>query len=69
MSHGVLYRVWAYEDVLWGESECDAPRCSTPGEVLCDGELRCCFHADLELERVLASEMCPGLELPPLYEN
>lgn len=64
------HRTWDYSEVVWGESLCDAPRCSSPGELLCDGELRCVSHADEELERVIAVELNPSLLglLPPLYE-
>lgn len=62
-----VYRTWAYDDVGWGETRCDAPRCVNEAELLADGEARCVGCADRELERLNAAGLAPGVSWPPLY--
>lgn len=61
---------WAYDDVVWGSTECQRKACSKPAACLLDGEPLCLDDADDALERVQAVAIAPQLrELLPGWDE
>lgn len=59
---------WAYDDVVWGSTECQRKACSRPAACLFDGLPLCIDDADELLERTQAVEIAPDLrELLPAW--
>lgn len=62
------FRVWRVDDVVWGETACEAPGCHRPAELLAEfedypsrGVPLCVDDADLLLERTVAIAEHPEL--------
>jgi hypothetical protein len=71
-------RRWLYDDVAWGDTLCEAPRCGQSADLLFDyvngsGVPVCCGCADRWLDRqaafeLLRAERSSSELLPELYE-